>query len=240
MKHKIITWLGLLGISVVAILTVLYMVTFVFIAVAAAEDKSCGEPVQLASVAVAVGSGASAAGACTDATSAKVTFNAAKYGQARLGRATATKFYLATRYVVGASNYTITKVTATLYKEGSPTFKMRCMVWSDTTGPIPSAVIGTASTNEIQASGLTTSEAAYDFTGISATVTAGQAIWILVYISTDGTRDDANNVLWGFQNDGGGSVRWMKASADSVTWSDSTGFGGSYNMPGNMIVYGCP
>lgn len=115
---------------------------------------------------------------------------------------------------VAGSSYTLTSVDVYLAKLGSPSFTISCEIWSQS-GTDPSAKISTGTSNSFNAtSDLTTSEAAYTFTGMTASITSGTTYYIMLICSS--TADVSNNVLW-YRNSA--SANQIDTSPDGTTWS---------------------
>lgn len=102
-----------------------------------------------------------------------------------------TNDWIGAHFTAGAS-YTACAIKLRLKKYGSPTFKIRAAIYTNNTESpcnvvnCPGTIVGTAS-EEFDVSVLTTSEALYTLTGMSAALTNTTVYWLVLYYSSGAT-----------------------------------------------------
>jgi len=122
--------------------------------------------------------------------------------------------YMASAFIV-SNTATICKITLRLTKTGSPTGNMRAGIWTHNDISAPSAQLGTLS-DSIAAStlGATTNDVV--FSNVSASVTAGQTNWVVLYY--DGVVDYANYPNQTLVNTGGILNRQQSSTGLPASW----------------------
>jgi hypothetical protein len=127
----------------------------------------------------------------------------------------------ATKFDYSGSTGTITRIVLYLDKVLSPTYNLNAYIYTHDSGANePDAVVGTGS-SAVAASGLTTSEAAYNFDSVSAALANGTTYW-LVMVASAGP-DASNYVQW--HADEPASARTMSGfgTAGSESWNLQSG-----------------
>lgn len=105
-----------------------------------------------------------------------------------------TTLFIAQKFTAGAT-YTLCRADVYLGKEGSPTGNMSIHVYShDAVNDMPETSLG-ESTDTIDVSTLTTSEAIYTFDeGLSVSISSGTIYWLV--IEADSFGDVSNRPFW--------------------------------------------
>lgn len=189
-----------------------------------------------------VGSSVPVAGYTSRMTNSGVS--GSQYSHAYINRDSSSDLYEASPFIAGAS-YTLTKVDFTVQAVGSPTFNLKCAIYSDSgvTNPTtPVAIVGTAS-DELSTSGWSTSDSTKTFVNLSASIVSGTKYWIVIWKSSGAASDSTNYVQWGFINggsDGGTHTYVVEKSANAIAWSDNAQHVAGFNMPGQDVIYSTP
>jgi len=128
--------------------------------------------------------------------------------------------YIATSFVAGSS-YSVCKAVVRL-KTASGTgssYTLQCAIYSNNGGTtFPSALVGTASAT-INANTVTSSEADFTFTGMSASLTSGVTYWIVIISSSEFNTTPAS---WAYVSSAG--THAISASSDGSAWSEVSAF----------------
>jgi hypothetical protein len=129
--------------------------------------------------------------------------------------------YLAYTFVAGSS-FNLRQVHVYLCKVGNPTFNIKARVYSNTTGPVPNAQLGSNSTTTLAASTVSAGDynsatwTEYPFTfPADIAVTSGTTYWISLY--GDGVGDASNYIYCG--DNYIGAVGYISLSAAGSSWS---------------------
>lgn len=133
--------------------------------------------------------------------------------------------HYAQQFTVGATGYTICKVTAPMTANGSPDGNITLSIYSDNGSDVPNESLGT-STTTYAASNLTGDPTTVTFEGLSVAVSATTKYFIVVIYS----KYDASNYPRLVRANWDSGVSYI---GDPANWMANTGYVAAYNIYGN-------
>jgi hypothetical protein len=120
-------------------------------------------------------------------------------------------YYMATKFTA-SSSYAGNGIQANLTSTGSPSCNLTAMIYTDSGGIGPGALVGSAS-SPVSASSLTGTETLITFSGSSFALVSGTSYWLVLKTSGE---DGSNYVNWATTAYGTGVLYY---SGDGTAWS---------------------